>query len=222
MKIFQFLLVLIFAFLLNVGLFYTSENYRNFLESLKEKEVVKQVNDDYKIPEKELKNSLEEDLNKPFNNKQEVKKDNSLTEIQIPKKEKKQIKLTKFNKEFLEKIYNKYGKSIFSKLEVHSSLMDVTSEYPDDYFEFYSPELTIYFFPTKTYKEVKEIFQIESNSNNFSINEVNNFWESSFYINIDKEFRDNFVRFIYLKNNNVIWIKVSRNEYNSIKNIINN
>jgi hypothetical protein len=40
--------------------------------------------------------------------------------------------------------------------------MDITSEYPDNYFEFYDSNLTIYFFPTKNYNEVREIFEIES------------------------------------------------------------
>jgi hypothetical protein len=36
-------------------LYYTSENYRLFLKSIKQDNIIKEVNDDYKIEEKEIK-----------------------------------------------------------------------------------------------------------------------------------------------------------------------
>ena len=210
-------------FLLNIWLYYTSEGYRQFLQNIKQEENLEDINDEYKIEEKEIEESLEEELNKKIiNNKEkineELKSKSSLIEkIEfVQKKVNIEIEESDYFKSFLKNfsIYN------LTSLDNDSPLMDVTDEYPDKYFEYYSPELTIYSFPTKNYDEVKEIFEIESNWDNFTINEVDNFWEESFYINLWENYKDDFVRIIFLKENNVIWIKVSKNEYNSIKNII--
>jgi len=210
-------------FLLNIWLYYTSEGYRQFLQNIKQEENLEDINDEYKIEEKEIEESLEEELNKKIiNNKEkineELKSKSSLIEkIEfVQKKVNIEIEESDYFKSFLKNfsIYN------LTSLDNDSPLMDVTDEYPDKYFEYYSPELTIYNFPTKNYNEVREVFEIESNWDNFTINEVDNFWEESFYINLWKDYKDNFIRIILLKENNVIWIKVSKNEYNSIKNII--
>ncbi|MDP2396498.1 MAG: hypothetical protein Q8S84_07630 [bacterium] len=62
-----------------------------------------------------------------------------------------------------------------NKLHVNSYLFDITDEYPDNYYEYYSKDLTLYLFPTKTYKEVFDIFSVLSTELPFKINEVNNF-----------------------------------------------
>jgi hypothetical protein len=61
------------------------------------------------------------------------------------------------------------------EIEINSTLFELIDEYPDHYIEYYSKELTIYFFTTKTYKQVYEIFNYLQDSLPFSINEVNNF-----------------------------------------------
>jgi hypothetical protein len=65
--------------------------------------------------------------------------------------------------DYLKTFLKNFSNYDLTSLNTHSSLMDVTEEYPDKYFEYYSPELTIYNFPTKNYNEVREIFEIESN-----------------------------------------------------------
>jgi hypothetical protein len=60
-------------------------------------------------------------------------------------------------------------------LELNSNLFDITDEYPDNYFEYYSKDLTLYLFPTKTYKEVYDIFSILKDELPYNINEINNF-----------------------------------------------
>jgi len=227
MKIFQILLLAIFMFILNIWLYYTSESYRWFLQNIKWEKIVEEVNDDYRIKEEEIEKSLEEELNeKIIINKEEANLElnskNSLIEkIEfVQKKVDKNIEMKDYSKKFLNIFYEKFWEDTFTMLEEHSSLMEVTSEYPDKYFEFYSPDLTLYFFPTKDYNEVKEIFEIESDWDLFIINEVDNFWDESFYINLWEDYRDDFIRIILSKNDSVIWIKVSKNEYDSIKNII--
>ena len=227
MKIFQILLIAIFMFILNIWLFYTSKWYRNFLQSIKWDKVVTDINDNYKIKDKEIEKTLENELNskiidnKTNLNKELKSKDNLIEKVKFVRDiVDTNIKESIFFKNFLNKIFEKFWKNTFIRVEEHWSLMDVTDEYPDKYFEYYSPKLTIYNFPTKTYKEVKEIFEIESNWENYTINEVDNFWDESFYINLWEDYKDNFIRIIFVKNKNVIWIKVSKDEYNSIKNII--
>ncbi len=223
MKIFQLLLVAIFMFVLNVWLYYTSEAYREFLQNIKWEKIVEKVDDEYRIDNKEIEKSLEDQLNeKIIDNKEEIKKELDSKDSLIEKIEfvHKNLDIKIEESDFIKTFLENFKQFNLTKIEDVSSLMDVTDEYPDKYFEYYSPELTIYSFPTKNYKEVREIFEIESNWNNFSINEVDNFWEESFYINLWENYKDNFIRIIFLKNNNVIWIKVSKNEYSSIKNII--
>jgi len=229
MKIFQLLLVSIFVFILNIWLYYTSENYRLFLQSIKWEKIVKEVNDKYEIKDNEVEKSLEDELNENIlKNKVDANielksKDSLIKKIEFVQNQvKKNIELSDSFKIFLEKIYSKFWENNFTKLESHSNLMDVTSEYPDNYFEYYSSNLTIYFFPTKNYKELRDIFRIESEWGLFKLNELDNFWDESFYINLLEEYNDDFIRFIYTKGNDVIWIKVSKNEYNLLKNIINN
>jgi hypothetical protein len=60
-------------------------------------------------------------------------------------------------------------------LEINSNLFDLTDEYPDNYFEYYSKDLTLYIFPTKTYTDLYDIFSVLSNELPFSLKEVNNF-----------------------------------------------
>jgi hypothetical protein len=54
-------------------------------------------------------------------------------------------------------------------------LFDLTDEYPDNYFEYYSRDLTVYLFPTKNYKDLYNIFDVLSKELPFSLKEVNNF-----------------------------------------------
>lgn len=212
MKIFPILLIVVSTFIFNIWLYYTSENYRIFLQNIKQENVIEKVNDDYKPLEEKLTISeklFEENLWKSIL-QSEVKK------IKVDNNNVEDIILTNYFKKFL-KNFEKYN---LVNLKSNYSLMGVTTEYPDDYFHYYSPELSIFLFTTKTYNEVKEIFEIESDWNFFSINEVNNFWEKSFFINLWKDFDDWFIRFIFLKEDNIIWIKVLETEYNNIKNII--
>lgn len=210
-------------FLLNIWLYYTSEGYRQFLQNIKWEENLEEINDEYKIEEKEIEKSLEDELNeKIINNKEEINKELKSKSSLIEKIEfvQKKVNIDIEESDYFKSFLKNFSNYNLTSLDITSPLMDVTNEYPDKYFEYYSPELTIYSFPTKNYDEVKEIFEIESNWDNFVTNEVDNFWEESFYINLWKNYKDDFVRIIFLKQNNVIWIKVSKNEYNSIKNII--
>jgi hypothetical protein len=108
------------------------------------------------------------------------------------------------------------------KIEVNTNLFEITDEYPDLYYEYYSPELTLYFFTTKQYLEIYDIFEYLQNDLPFVVNKVNNFWEESFYINLKNEVNDNYIRLVITNNWITFWLKVKSSEYENIKNILNN
>jgi len=72
----------------------------------------------------------------------------------------------------INKLFSLYS---LNKLEINSNLFDITDEYPDNYFEYYSKDLTLYFFPTKTYDEILDIFSVLDDELPFTLKEVNNF-----------------------------------------------
>jgi hypothetical protein len=141
-------------------LYYTSENYRSFLQNIKEDDILKEVNDDYVIESQDENIKFEEELNKDIelNQKVESNLDLKIEKIHIKEKDNDNIKMSLYSSEILKKFY-KYN---LVELKLHSNLMDVTNEYPDEYFEYYNSNFTLLFFPTKSYNDVKEIFEIES------------------------------------------------------------
>jgi hypothetical protein len=70
------------------------------------------------------------------------------------------------------KIFSSYD---LKELEINTTLFDITTEYPDSYIEYYSKGLTLYFFPTRTYNEIYDIFKVLEYELPFKINPVNNF-----------------------------------------------
>jgi hypothetical protein len=121
--------------------------------------------------------------------------------------------MSDYDKEILQKF------SAFNLVELQSHwvLLDVNDEYPDNFFEYYTPNLTLVFFPTKSYEEVREIFEIVSDEWIFTINEVDNFWEESFYVNLDTSYDDWSVRIVFTKNNRSFWLKFPVSQYRRIK-----
>ncbi len=108
----------------------------------------------------------------------------------------------------------------FEEIELTTNLFDITNEYPDEYYEFYSKDLTLYFFDTKTYNEVKDIFEVLSYDVSFDINEVNNFANSSFYINLNEDIQDNYIRIVMNYKWVVVGLKIKSEEYTQVKNIL--
>ncbi len=245
------ILFLITTFILNVIFYYNSLYYREFLKWLKlwEKkvEIIAKKEDDKKNKLQELKNKILKektdnnyswDLDETNFSPWEIEKiktawnitDDDL-ELNNIKQKLKEEKEEKQKKEELrevklwriyEDILNKFSSYKLEILEINTSLFDVTTEYPDEYFEYYSRNLTIYFFPTKKYEDVLDVFKVLSEELPFSINEVNNFWTESFYINLNPNISDEVVRIVINYNNIVFWIKTKKSEYENIKKILKN
>lgn len=224
-------------FLLNIIFFIFSDNYRYFLQSLKyDNSPEYEVDDklkisitwDYKnndIEENDLFTWLSNDFvdetieeTTPKKTKKDTEKKSNIN-IEWENKVEfvdsvEEIKLSDIEKSVL-KQFEKYD---LKKIDFHPRLFDLTWEYPDEYFEYYTEDINLYFFWNKLYSDIKDIFEVLTYELPFSINEVNNFWEKSFYINLNSWFADDYVRVILKKSNRIIWFKIRKQLYEQIKN----
>jgi hypothetical protein len=57
----------------------------------------------------------------------------------------------------------------------------------------------------------------ENSCNRHAINEVNNFGDKSFYINLNPEFQDNQIRIVLLYKNRTFGLKMSKDVYPMIR-----
>lgn len=119
-----------------------------------------------------------------------------------------------------EEILKRFQEFWLQRLEKKSSLFSLTTEYPDEYFEYYVEWLNLYFFPTKWYYDIREIFDILSFELPYTLNQVNNFWERNFYINLKRGFEDNYIRVVILWKESVFGLKIEKSIYNEVKSIL--
>lgn len=218
-----FIIFLIFSFIINICFYYLSEDYRNFLKNIKnDKYSSLDLNNSF-IDNINNETSSDEFADNKINDNFEIVKKNEENNIIFNKLENNKVKiknsitLWKNYKEVL----NLFNSNSLQELELNTNLFDITDEYPDNYLEYYSKDLTLYFFPTKNYSEVYDIFSILSSELPFKINETNNFWEKSFFINLNQDINDNFIRLVVSHNWVVFWLKIKKNEYNVVKENLN-
>ena len=125
--------------------------------------------------------------------------------------------LTFREKEVLEKFEDSF---VLTEDISTTSLFDITTEYPDEYREYYNKHISLYMFSTKTYSEVYNIFDVLTYELPYSLNETNNFWDSSFYINLEGVYADDKVRIVFEYQNKVFWLKITKDNYNTVKQIL--
>lgn len=225
---------LIASFVLNIFVYYFSSDYRDFLKNIKgiENELNTWdlvVNTDLKVDIKSIwtkKNdeNLEKE-NKKLEREEEyimdsssiyatwtINKDDNSSKVEYISVI-EELKMTKVEEDLLTK-FREYS---LKEVELHPRLFDLTSEYPDNYFEYYSDYLTLYFFGNKPYINIKDIFDVLTYELPFTVNEVNNFWDKSFYINLKEDFQDDMIRIVFLYKNRTIWVKVKKDFYSHIK-----
>jgi hypothetical protein len=116
-----------------------------------------------------------------------------------------------------QKVLDLFTKFSLTPIELTNNLFDLTNEYPDEYYEYYSKDLTLYFFDTKTYNEVNDIFEVLAYDLPFTLNNVDNFWNASFYINLNDDIQDNYVRLVINYRWVVFGLKIKKTNYNTIK-----
>ena len=103
--------------------------------------------------------------------------------------------------------------------EDKDDLLDIAREYPDDYIQYGNNNFDLYILPTRLYDEVDDIFTVLEFEMPYTLNKTDNFWERSFFINLDRP--DEKVRFIFQYKGEVYWVKVRTPNYNAVKSIIN-
>lgn len=225
-KIISIIAIFVAGFIGNLALYYGNEEYRFLLQKLKDPSGVVQdtieVNDDYEVvvPSKQFEDREEEDtLDMVISDV--VREDTEVFEpyqtIEIIPKDTEEVVIMSEGDNLILWAFSGFTLENQTK---HAALFDLTTEYPDRYFEYFSSDLTLYFFPTKNYYDVKDIFTVLSYDMPFEINSVNNFWDKSFYINLDSDFDDGFVRLVVLYKNRVFWLKIKKVLYNDVKNLL--
>lgn len=231
----KILFFLLLIFILNIIFYYISNDYKIFLEKLKYNNFTKDIktNDesfenDNKIIVTNVTNNIKEDKlgeNNINNSNSEgaiIEKDNTDSTIVWINSDDKKIFNTVLWKNYID-ILNKFEKFYdLDKIEVNTNLFEITDEFPDYYYEYYSNDLTLYFFHTKQYSEVFDIFNYLQKDLPINIKELNNFWEKSFYINLNSEVNDKYIRLVITQNGITFWIKLKDSQYEKVKNILLN
>ena len=229
-------LVFVLVFFLNLLLYIYVDAYRNWIKVLKYWDVLNEqswwVDDSYNVNSIEdtlwSGSKLEKDLlldlwiwneltaeKITWNSDAEV---SELKEKPVVREIRKKLELSQTAKLVLQK----FKEDDFELLEQNDKddLLDIAWEYPDDYLQYYRVWADVYILATRTFDEVKDIFEVLEYEMPFSLNRVNNFWDESFYINLDRA--DDKIRFIFEYKWEVYWVKVKKENYNTVKNIINN
>lgn len=224
-----FLIFLILSFSVNIIFYYISEDYRNFLKQLKNQENIEisvdsndDIIEDNQDEEEDTTNVEDEDTTENntwnlVNNSEEETENNEDSEWELWDLPTSEISLWKNYTDIID-LFPSYD---FSRMELNTNLFDLTNEYPDEYLEFYSRDLTLYFFVWNNYSDLKDIFDVLSQELPFSVNETNNFWDNSFFININEDIDDNVVRTVISNSWVVFWLKINENYYNEVREKLN-
>lgn len=198
-KIVFILFIATLLFSINLVFYILSEDYRFFVKKIKYSDTIvyeniESVSDENNVLA--LPQTLEVVQDTPVGEPETVVVDQSSLQFLEPLTREtvseEPLVMTKTEEEILE-IFSSFE---LRELEKHASLFDITTEYPDDYFEYYSQDLVLYFFSTKSYSEIYDIFDILSEELPYDLNEVNNFAQASFFINLKEVYTDEFVRLV--------------------------
>lgn len=219
------LVTLIIFFITNLILFNFSEDYKFFIKKLKNPDSVIYVKDSELLDEidnKKGKNIINS-ITWSFINNTWVTTGNTwiLNTWNIDSKNMTSTWQVILWKQY-QNILDKFSYYNLWKLELPWSLFDLTQEYPDDYYEYYSKNLTLYFFVTKSYSEVLDVFQVLTYDLPFTINKTDSFWDSSFFINLKWSEKEWYIRIITSIKGFVFWLKFKKDQYDKIKEILKN
>ena len=220
------LVVLMLLLIGNIIAYSASEEYRFFLKKLKYPEEVV-YEDTNTVDDSERYISIWGDSSSGWGLRaQDDIESNSIEGMtfldalsgkQVIKKDTRELPDTSASEEYFLWLFSTFNPG---KLETYSNTFGITTEYPDPYHEWYSAGVSIYAFSTKTYDEVRNIFLAISYDASFELNEVNNFGQRSLYINLDEAIDDNHVRIVLEYENRVFWLKIRKDRYNEVKEIL--
>mgnify|MGYP001085347081 FL=1 len=176
-----------------------SEDYRFFMKKLKNQEEI--IYDDMiQIDDTERIQIIEKNGEAQIEKVQEPEDISDFTFLEALAKqrdtpiEEEKIELSLDETYVVEQFQKAY---VLQEQVTPENLFGITNEYPDTYVEWGNKYLNLYIFPTKNYNEIQDIFDVLSFELPYTINEVNNFWEKSFYINMNTGFEDDFIRIVF-------------------------
>jgi hypothetical protein len=106
---------------------------------------------------------------------------------------------------------------VLREISEWETLFWITDEYPDDYRQYSNAHMSLYMFSSKRYSSVKNIFEVLSFELPIELNEANNIWEASFFINMPGSFDDGLVRIVFEHQNYAFWLKIKKDNYNRTK-----
>jgi len=222
-----FLSLLIFLLTINVGAFIISDDYRFFLKKLKYNEDI--VYDDIQVDDSERYqispegSSLSEDGDVIlWVTKIEQESDffdilSGDTDITIADTQENLPELFR-DEQWVKQAFEE--KFILTEELLPEKLYGISDEYPDMYREYSNVHMSLYMFSTKSYNDVKNILRVISGEENFSLNEVDNFWSSSLYLNMGEWNEDWMVRILFEYENMAFWLKIKKDSYNTAKQIL--
>lgn len=216
-----FLWLIMVVLICNTLAYIASEDYRFFLKKIKYKQEIV-YDEEVQVDDEQRVTVIEDETGKPSvyvwqqwitflealsRKAEEVE---TLEEDEL-------VALSEDEEIFLEKFSQRY---VLTQEQSPLSLFGLTTEYPDEYYDYSNKHLNIYIFSTKNYEEVKDIFEVLTYELPYSINEVNNFWESSFYINLDSWYEDDWIRIVLQYKKRAFWLKIKKDNYNRVKEIL--
>lgn len=216
------LLFLTIIFCVNVFSFVFIDDYRFLLRKIKYPEMTVYVNpiditDNYWVVE--IKDSNKKDIlisEIKINNDLEDKKDVS-QEVKSPEKiDRDLIESHKLSEEE-RKVLDLFKSYSLTESELPNNLFWLVFDYSNKFWKYYSNDLEIYFFWKIRYDELKKLFTSRSQELQIEVNEVNNFWDRSFYVNWDPFL----IKIIFEKNWYTYSFEILKSEYENIKKILN-
>jgi len=228
-------------FIVHLFLYFISPSYGDYFKNMKHDESEINWNDNVNNKEKTINGVsnytwskfLMADINEDIDNENSESEDNDSRVIKNSAPEEEildwnvnededvnEFKDDSIKQEILD-LFENYDLKVKEETQ-NSSLFWLTNEYPYDYEEYYSREkkMNFYFFKEKEYKDILNIFEVISYNLFFKVKKVNNFWENSFYINLDQDLDDNYIRFVFSYRNNNFGLKIKKDWYNEVKDIL--
>lgn len=221
-KLLYFLFFIFFVFITNVFLYYQNEEYRDFVKKIKGEEII--VDDVYTWvytarPEDVEYKEEEEEITEWEMELGIIKEESWTWEIVEEKEEiveEEKASMTSQDNAILKEFSFLQLKRVFNR----RALFDLTEEYPDEYFEYTNDETSIYFFVSRNYDDLVDIFNALSLELPFKLNKTDSFWTRSFFINLDSDFNDDNVRLVVEYKKRVFWLKIKKSAYNQIKEVL--
>lgn len=213
-----FLLMVMFLLLGNIAAYVMSEDYRFFLKKLKYQNEV--VYEDQLIDDTQRLIIVDDPESEQGEDTQIIVAQDGVTFLdalswKIQKDE--SDTLVQMTVEELQVLNALSEVFVLRESDELETLFGITDEYPDAYRQYSNAHMSLYMFSTKRYSAVKNIFEVLQFELPIEINEVNNIWDASFFINMESGFDDSIVRIVFEYQNYAFWLKIKKDNYNRTK-----